>query len=159
MKKLLLSLILGLFITPIFAQEIQDDIKIIQTLYGKEKRDLVGQYLSLTPEELAKFAPLYDAYEMERKEIGKQRIQVISEYVNSYGTADDKKIDELTMKVIKINQESDKLTAKYYAKVKKAVGSKNAAKFFQIESYLAMSIKMSIWDNIPFIDELDGVRN
>lgn len=159
MKKIILASLLLLFVAPVFAQDAQDDIKIIQTMYGKEKRALVGQYLALSVEDLAKFAPIYEAYEIERKELGKARLTNIAEYVNAYGSADEKKIDELTKQLMDINIKSDKLLNKYYGKVKKAIGAKNAAKFMQIENYLALSVKMSIWDNIPFIDELDGVKN
>ena len=156
MKKTILALVMFLSFAPVFAQESSDDIKIIQSIYGKEKRDLVGQFLALSPEDLAKFAPIYEAYEVERKELGKQRLQNIAEYIRVYGTADEKEIDKLTLNNLKLNSQTDKMMAKYYAKVKKAVGTKNAAKFFQIESYLALSVKMSIWDNVPFIDELDN---
>ena len=155
MKKTILALVMFMFFAPVFAQESSDDIKIIQSIYGKEKRDLVGQFLALSPEDMAKFAPIYEAYEVERKELGKQRLQNIAEYVRVYGTADEKKMDEMTMISLKLNAQSDKLMAKYYTKVKKAIGVKNAAKFFQIENYLALSVKMSIWDNVPFLDELD----
>ncbi len=156
MKKTILALVMFMFFAPAFAQESSDDIRIIQSIYGKEKRDLVGQFLALSPEDLAKFAPIYDAYEVERKEIAKQRLENIAEYILVYGTADEKEIDKLTLNNLKLNSHSDKMMAKYYAKVKKAVGTKNAAKFFQIENYLALSVRMSIWDNIPFLDELDN---
>jgi hypothetical protein len=44
---------------------------------------------------------------------------------------------------------------KYYGKLKKSLGSKNAAKFVQLENYLMIGVNSSIYDNIPFIDELE----
>ena len=48
MKKTILALVMFLSFAPVFAQESSDDIKIIQSIYGKEKSDLVGQFLALS---------------------------------------------------------------------------------------------------------------
>lgn len=155
MKRLIIPFLLLFLSVPAFSQVENEDLQIIQSLYGKEKKEIVRAYLNLSEADFAKFWPIYEQYETERKELGKQRITNLTEYVNTYGTADDTKIDEMTLKAIKINSANDKLIAKYYGKVKKAVGAKNAAKFFQLENYFLLAVKESIWDNIPFIDELD----
>ncbi|WP_431241929.1 hypothetical protein ACQ9BO_18505 [Flavobacterium sp. P21] len=52
----------------------------------------------------------------------------------------------------------DKLLAKTYGKLKKAVGGLNATKFVQIEQYLQVTIRAAIQDQIPFIDEIDKTK-
>jgi hypothetical protein len=155
MKKILLTLLVLAFSAPIFAQTNSDDIAIIQSLYGKEKKELVKAYMVLSDADAAKFWPIYEAYEIERKTIGKRRLENISNYVNTYGHASEQEIDKMTLNSIKNNTAYDKLLGKYYGKLKKSLGSKTAAKFFQLENYLMIGVNASIYDNIPFIDELE----
>lgn len=155
MKKLFIPFLFLFLSAPIFGQGVEnEDLQIIQSLYGKEKKEMLKGFLMLSESDAAKFWPIYDVYEVERKEQGKRRVNLITEYVNTYGAADDAKLDKMTLESIKLNTESDKLIGKYYVKLKKAVGAKNAAKFFQFESYMLLAVKESIYDNIPFIDEL-----
>lgn len=157
MKKLLIPFLFLFLSAPIFAQGVDnEDLQVIQSIYGKEKKEMLKSFLMLSDADAAKFWPVYEAYEVERKEQGKRRVALISEYVNTYGTADDVKLDKMTLESIKINTDSDKLLGKYYGKMKKAVGAKNAAKFFQFETYMLLAVRESIYDNIPFLDELDN---
>ncbi len=156
MKKLILPLFLLFAGLSSFAQSHNDDIQVIQALYGKEKSELIKAYLNLSEADAAKFWPIYEAYEAERKALGKQRIENITKYVDTYGKADDATLDKLTMDNLKINTASDKLLAKYYGKIKKGVNTHTAAKFYQFETYMLLAVRESIWDNIPFIDELDN---
>jgi len=43
----------------------------------------------------------------------------------------------------------------YYKKIRKAVSVKQAAQFYQLEYYFLNIIRATIFENIPFIGELD----
>jgi hypothetical protein len=67
----------------------------------------------------------------------------------------NEKMDELVAKMIKQKSSTDKLVNKYYKKIKAASGSKAAAQFFQIENYFISAIRLNIYENIPFLGELE----
>jgi hypothetical protein len=52
----------------------------------------------------------------------------------------------------------DGLIVTYYNKIKKSVGSKQAAQFYQIEGYLLSATRIYILGSIPFIDELEKIE-
>ena len=135
-----------------------DEIKLIQSVYGIEKRDIVKQYIKLNDAEAQKFWPLYDEYEAERQKLGKDRIAILSEYATSYDTLRDPQADKLALRTFDNELEFDKLHKKYYNKMKKDLGPLKAAAFFQLESYLQTTILYEIQDNIPFIGELDKTK-
>jgi hypothetical protein len=137
------------------AQVSKDETQMIQGIWGMEKRAMLNEFMQFTPDEVTKFGPIYDAYMEEHKKLGAERINIISEYINTYGTADDMKIDNLMTRLLKNNEGLDKLQMKYYAKAKKALGAKRAAQFVQFEIYVQTTIKAQIQSNIPFIGELD----
>jgi hypothetical protein len=98
---------------------------------------------------------LYDEYETARKELGKDRLDALTAYVENYDKMDEAKYDETIGKMISLRDSNDKLLDKYYKKVKKASGSKVAAQFFQLESYFMSQIRATIMEEIPYIGEFD----
>ena len=98
---------------------------------------------------------MYDAYEIERKELGKKRIAALKEYVENYDQLNDEKYDELVATMISLRKSNDKLTDTYYKKIKKVSGSKIAAQFFQLEAYFLSEIRTTIMEGIPYIGEFD----
>lgn len=154
MKKLIV--IAALFISVAgFAQSNKEDVDLIQSIYGKEKKTIVAEFIKLEGAQKDAFWKLYDEYETQRKELGKQRIALLERYANSYQTLDDATTDKLMTDMMSLSVKTDKLISSYYGKIKKASGVKAAAQFAQLESYLLSVIRASILENIPFIGELD----
>ena len=55
---------------------------------------------------------------------------------------------------MKNNQNFDKLQAKYFKKVSKAVSPIKAVQFFQIEAYIDNQVKAALSDAIPFFPDV-----
>ena len=137
-----------------FGQKNNEEIDFYQALWGMEKKDIVSQFVKVDPSVKDAFWNVYDEYEMERKANGKQRIDLLTKYVNNYGTMSDEMLDQLMDDMISLGSKTDKLTASYYGKIKKVAGSKAAAQFLQLESYINSAIRTAIFEEIPFIGEL-----
>lgn len=142
-------------VSTVNAQVSKDEIQIVQSIWGMEKRAIVSEYMKFTEAEVTKFSPLYDAYTAEYKKLGEQRILIISEYAQNYATLTDEKADELTQRLLKNNTAIDKLQLKYYNKMKTAISAKRAAQFLQLEIYIQTMLRAELQNNIPFIGELD----
>jgi len=156
MKKISV-LFLSLFVSGIgFCQSNKEDVDIIQSVLGKEKKALVTEFLKLEagPKTDA-FWKLYDQYETERKELGKQRIALLEKYASSYGSTDDAQTDQLMKETQSLQAKTDKLIIKYYGKIKKESSVKTAAQFYQLEAYFLSVIRATILNSIPFIGELN----
>ena len=154
MKKLLV--IAALLVSAAgFAQSNKEDVDFIQSIFGKEKKVIVADFIQLEGAQKDAFWKLYDEYEVKRKQYGQQRISLLERYANSYMTLDDATTDKLVNEMMTLSVNNDKLIKTYYAKIKKASGIKSAAQFVQIESYFLSVIRASILENIPMIGELN----
>ena len=156
MKKVSIFFI-SLFISGVaLAQSNKEDVDIIQSVLGKEKKALVADFLKLEagPKTDA-FWKLYDEYETERKALGKQRIALLEKYASSYGSTDDAQTDQLIKEIQSLQGKTDKLIIKYYGKIKKESSVKTAAQFYQLEAYFLSVIRATILNSIPFIGELN----
>ena len=138
-----------------FSQTATEEVDMIQALYGAQKKEIVAGFIELEGERKDAFWTLYDAYEVERKALGIQRINLIGVYAEYYHDLDDGGTDVLVKEMLKLVDKNDSLIAKYYGKLKKKAGVKPAAQFVQIEHYLLSAIRSEILEEIPFIGQLE----
>ena len=153
MKKLMILAAICLS-TVAMAQSNKEDIDFIQSIYGKEKKSIVADFIKLEGAQKDAFWKIYDEYETKRKELGKKRVAVLEKYAASYGSMDDAATSNVIRETAALGVQTDKLIATYHKKMEKAAGAKAAAQFFQIEAYFLSAIRVAIFESIPFIGEL-----
>jgi len=98
MKKVIVIAIVSLLSTSMFSQSNKEDVDLIQSIFGKEKKELVQVYMTIPEAQSAKFWSLYDTYETARKKLGQERIKIIEEYATHYDKLDSKKASDLVTK-------------------------------------------------------------
>ncbi len=131
-----------------------DDIAFFQSIWGMEKRSIVESYMELSSADATAFWPEYEAYETARKELGKERVMILSDYAENYGSLTGEKATELINKSVKNNIAIQKLLKKTFKKMSRSVDAVTVAKFIQLENYFLVMIQMSIQESIPFVDEI-----
>lgn len=134
-----------------------DDINLVQSIWGKEKRDIVADNMNLTAQEETAFWAAYDKYEVARKDLGKERLAILQQYADDYGSIADKEATELINKGIANNIAIQKLVKKTFKSMSKSIPPLKVAKFVQLENYFLTGIQMYIQESIPFVDELEGM--
>lgn len=155
MKRLFfIALCMFTFTSGLWAQSNKEDIDIIQSVYGKDKKELVAAYMEIPDAQKTAFWKLYDEYETKRKALGKKRMQLIGEYIDGYETLDNTKATKIALGTIANNIEYEKLHDAWFRKFSTVIGGKNAAKLFQLELYLQTVIRAEVMDALPFIGEL-----
>lgn len=154
MKNVLVIAALFLTVTG-FAQSNKEEVDLFQSLYGMDKKTLVAEFIKPVGDQKTAFWKLYDEYEMERKELGKNKFSLLEKYADNYASMDDGTMDDIMNEMISLTSKTNKLQATYYNKMKKEAGVKAASQFLQVESYLSSAIRAAVLEEIPFIGELD----
>ena len=148
----LMMVVMMLLTGTAFAQNYQSEVEIMQETFGLEKKVVVSNFIQLG-EEAESFWIIYDEYEAKRKQLGMDRIKVITDYANSYSTITDEQILELYKRTTAFQKSFAKLQQTYFKQMSKAVGPRVAAQFWQLESYFNAMIQAEIYTQIPFIGE------
>lgn len=149
MRKYFLSAIFMISLFNInIAQTNQDEIQLMQSIYGMEKRDIVAEFVELNESQEKEFWSLYDEYELQRQEIGKERFRILTNYVNDFGEVKPQDADNFMKQAIPLRIKADKLLDSYYKKVKTKTDPIVAMQFYQIENYLSDAIRMEILEEI-----------
>lgn len=142
-----------LFSSAIFSQTIEEEVEVIQEIFGAEKKEIYLQNMNLDGVDAAAFWKLFDSYEAERKVLGKERLKLLQSYTMQQGAVSNAQADALLKKVIPLSSAHSNLISKYTKKIKKATSPLVAAQFYQIENYINDGIRFTILDNIDFIQD------
>jgi hypothetical protein len=151
MKKYLLITATVFMASFAYTQSNKDETALMQAAFGMDKQAVVAEFVKPSPAETDAFWKIYDEYEVKRKELGKQRIELLSQYADKYLTMNGVEADEWTKKVIALQKKTDDLIATYYSKVVKASDGVVGTQFYQIENFILTALRAEILQSIPFL--------
>jgi hypothetical protein len=148
------AFILLLSVQVSYAQStIDDEITLIQSTFGMDKKMIVEGYMDL-PESVAPgFWTIYQSYEVNRQELARERLMIINDFLTEYDQIGNDEADELAKRSLKNDLALSKLHSSYYKKFKKATSALDAAKFMQIDTYIHNTIRNAMQQELPFIDQ------
>ena len=155
MKKITFLIAALLFINISFAQDntMKSEMELIQDAFGFEKKDVMSEFVNLNGVDADKFWSLYNEYEVQRKEMGKEKMELLYKYTMHEGAVSNMQAEKLMDKAIPLRAAEDNLILKYTKKLKKATNPLVASQFYQIEHYISDGIRFTILDNINFIQD------
>jgi hypothetical protein len=152
MKRFTLVFTALLFIGIANAQSNKEEIDLMQSVFGMEKKAMVADFLKLEGSKADAFWKLYDEYEVSRKELGVNRINMLEKYANNYTSMSPETADALLKEMMTNAAATDKLIVTYTNKVKKITDPITAFKFYHVENYILTSIRTKILEEIPFVE-------
>ena len=135
------------------AQMSQEEVAIIQNVYGMEKREIYREVMDMSPGDSVAFWPIYDQYEMDRQALGKRRIHLMEQFVAKYPAITAEEIDEIVEESADLKEDLNELTKDAYDDIKDAASVMTAAKFYQIEGFLNTVVQAALAVKLPFIGE------
>jgi len=152
MKKITLLLLAICTFTFANAQSAKEEIDLMQSIFGMEKKAMVSEFVTVDPAQADAFWALYDEYETARKELGVKRIELFDQYVANYDKLTAETADKWTADVISLGKATDKLILTYYKKIKKVTNPVVALQFYQLEEYILSAIRVSVLESLPLPD-------
>lgn len=155
MKKIFALIVLCVSLQSVNAQSLADEISYIRSVFGKEKKDLIKQFMNLNEADAAKFWPIYDEYTSKQQALADDRIKAIGEYAKQYSTLTDDQAKAVAGKIMKNDMAVLKLQKKYFNKISKSLSPLKAVQFMQADQYIQTTIKSAVQDAIPFIGEFE----
>lgn len=149
MKKAIFLLVVMSAFTFANAQTNKEEIDLMQSAFGMEKKAMVAEFVQVNDAQKDAFWTLYDEYESARKDLAKRRIELLNQYVNNYDKMTNEFADSWTAEVMALGKKTDALLAGYYKKVKKVTNPVVALQFLQVENYILSGIRVMILEELP----------
>src|SRR5271156_2296339 len=132
-------------------KNIQAYIELLRSDVGQQKAEMMGAVMQLSAADAAKFWPIYSEYDAELTKVNDLRVANIQEYARSYSQMTDAKADELIQNAFTYEKQRSELLAKYYDRVKQALGATTAARFVQVEHQLLLIIDLKLAASLPIV--------
>jgi hypothetical protein len=130
-------------------QNLKEYIDLLRGDVRSQKSAIMSAVMQLDPDEAAKFWPIYRDYDAALTQLNDQRVANIEEYSRTYTQLTDAKADELVRNALLYQKQRGELLAKYYDRVKEALGAITAARFVQVEHQLLLIIDLQIASSLP----------
>lgn len=152
MKKIILLFIALLSINFSFAQDYSiEELNVIQNLFGVQKKAVFEENMDLTDANSEAFWKLYNQYEIERKKIGNDKMEILKGFSEKGGALTNEQADEIIGKAGKIRNSEHSLIMKYVKQIRKNTSPIVAAQFYQIENYILDGVRFTLLNNVDFV--------
>ncbi len=121
-------------------QKAAESIQLTRDAIQKSRRDIANRTLTLTPDQQAKFKPIYDQYEAERAKIGDERFKLWQNLKAQRDTLTDGQAADLLERFLSIQERRTALLRKYATNLKKVLPAKIAAQAVQLEQKMDAAV-------------------
>jgi hypothetical protein len=155
MKKLILVAIIAVFAMASNAQSNKEEIDLMQSVYGMQKKDLIAKHMKLEAGKADLFWQMYDEYEVARKEIGLKRVKNIELYAEKYENLTGADADAIIKASMDVQKSFISLWEKTYKNMSKSISPVTAAQFIQAEMFFENMVRQELSMDIPLIGEFD----
>lgn len=133
----------------LYAQEYKQEADLIKSIVGKAKKDFVMENLDIPEAQSELFWSYYNDYEANRQILGDDRVELLLQYANIFGSNDAKAYKSLIVDATKLQKLNEKNLLKYYKLINKHVGPKTASQFFIVEEYLRSTVESNLFNRLP----------
>ena len=125
------------------------DEQILIKQVNTDKKAVYAANLGLTEEESAKFWPIYDEYEAKVKPLQDRLLANINNFAEKYDTLTDADAAVILKEKMAIEKEREALKQQYTKKVEKALPSKKALRYAQLETRIQILIARDLYSLLP----------
>jgi hypothetical protein len=127
-------------------------IEMMRKDLKKDKVSILTELMALTPQEAAKFWPVYNDYDKALVKLADERIVFIRMYADSYSSLSDETATKIATGMLDLEGRRIELRKQYFALLSQALTPKDAARWLQIESQIEKLLDLQILASLPIVD-------
>jgi hypothetical protein len=128
-----------------------DDIAVLRQDVQASKTDIITRSMGFTEEQSKAFWPVYREYANEQSKLGDQRVSLIKDYAANYDKIDDAQAKDYLTRALRYDDQVQVLRRSYVSKFEKAIGTKQTAKFYQVDNRLSLLVNLQLANLLPII--------
>jgi hypothetical protein len=114
-----------------------------------QKVAIITEVMGFSEQEDKSFWPIYRDYDAEMTRLGDERVALVADYAKSYDQMTDALAGELAAKALDLEARRQALKAKFFDKVRAALGARTALRALQVEHQLLLLIDLQISASLP----------
>ncbi|HMD39560.1 MAG TPA: hypothetical protein VKH15_09770 [Candidatus Acidoferrum sp.] len=126
-----------------------EDIALLRQDLRAKKMQVIGQNMSLSDAEGAKFWPIYNHYVKDLKDVNDQKYALLKQYAEMWETMSDEDALIYVRHWLEADGQAQALRLKYVPVVSQVLPGRKAATFFQLDRRLNMIVDLQLFSQIP----------
>jgi hypothetical protein len=127
-------------------------VELLRKDLKKDKVSILTEMMELSPDEAAKFWPLYNTYDKELTKLGDERVAFIRMYAENYASLSDEKVTQIANGLLDLEIRRIQLRKQYFQTMSNTLSTKLAARFVQIESQIEKLVDLQIASSLPIVE-------
>jgi len=128
------------------------DIEMLRANLRQQRKEIMAQNMTLTPDEATKFWPIFDQYRRDAIKPNDERWAVIKEYADNYSTMTDAQAQDYMKRANAVDEQLLALRMKYVPVFEKVISAKKTALWYQIDRRIDLLINLQLSAIIPMVD-------
>jgi hypothetical protein len=129
-----------------------EELELLLGTIRSNRQALVETNLGLTPEERARFQPVYARYDEKLRAVQDKLFGVVEEYVSSYRTLGDEKALSLIEAYLDAEEDRAEIRSEHLDDFKAVLPGRKVARFYQIENKMDALLRYELASRIPVIE-------
>ena len=129
----------------------QESLDALRLEVRKDKRGLVERNMQLTPQEAAKFWPIYETYQQELDRIVQRENRALLDYINAENMMTDANAKRIGREFLKAEDDEQALRTKQLRRVLGVLPGRKAVRYLQIETKLRTLQRYDVAERIPLV--------
>ncbi len=125
------------------------DEQVLLKQVQSDRRAIFADNMGLSDAESARFWPVYDRYEAERKKLEERYVAMINDFAAKYDTLTDEQAQKLLAERLDIEKQLFELRQKYTKEVATVLPGRKALRYAQIESRIENLSRRNLYTIIP----------
>jgi hypothetical protein len=128
------------------------DVEMLRADLRAQRKAIVAQNMTLTPDEATKFWPIFDQYRKEAIKANDERWAVIKDYAANYNTMSDAQAQDYIKRSTAVDQQLLELRMKYVPVFEKVISTQKTALWYQIDRRIDLLINLQFSTVIPMVN-------
>jgi hypothetical protein len=127
----------------------KDDVELLISQIQTDKRAIVLRTLDLNDAQVAKFTPIYDAYQAEMKVLMERSGAMLDKFAANFGSMTDDAAREILKEALKLRDDRNATMRKYAKKLERELPAVKVLQWVQIENKLNTLLDVQAASVIP----------
>ena len=128
----------------VYAQLLREDVR-------SEKMTIITEMMQFSPDEAARFWPVYAEYDRELALLSSEKVSLIEDYALRYDSMTDAAAIDLVTRALDLETSLTAVKRRYLEQFSEALSGRSAARFLQIENQLLRLIDLQVASSLPIL--------
>ncbi len=126
-------------------------VSMLRTDLKKGKVSILTELMALSPDQAAKFWPIYNEYDKALTRLADERIAFIRMYADNYSSLSDDNATKIAMGMMDVQARRLDLQKQYFQRFSQTLNPKDAARWLQIEAQIEKLVDLQILASLPIV--------